>query len=95
MRDFELEKRAISSYEELEKIVENTTLSLEELCDELNGYNMEHNSFVVGYGSILATIYQDCKGFLKVNWWVEIWSDETYEYYGTFDINWLKQNREG
>ena len=92
MRNFELEKKAISSYEELEKIVENTTLSLEELCDELGGHNFEDDLFDLNYSWICATIYND-NGKLKLYKSIEIWNDETYEFYGTFDVDWLKQNR--
>lgn len=72
----------IKKYLELEEIVESSKLSLEELCDELNGHNLDEDLFDLYFGKdkdYLGTVYKNENGFYlgsNVNCWInEEWID--------------------
>ena len=80
MRNIELEKTAIKDYQELNNIVKNTNLSLEELCKELGGHNLNSELFDVNFKSICATVFLREK-HLELSDVIEIWDDEKCEEY--------------
>ena len=71
-------KRAISDYKELVEKVKTFGSGLEKLCTELNGYNLQENTFDCNFKSITATIYY-CNGELYVHNYIDIWNDEDTE----------------
>ena len=82
----EIYNKAIKSYNKLKDIVDNYNGTLEELCDELGGHNLEDDLFDINYDWICATVYsENNKLILGKN--IELWNDETYEFVGNFDID--------
>ena len=75
MRNIELEKKAIKDFQELNNIVKNTNLSLDELCKELGGHNLEDDLFDINFKSICATVHLRNNHF-ELNDIIEIWDDE-------------------
>ena len=84
-------KNALDSWYRLKNIVDNFNGTLEELCDELGGHNLEEELFDINFEWICGTIVQkDNK--LELTNSIEIWDDEKFEFLGTFDIEWLEKN---
>lgn len=73
-----LQQQAIKDFYELKEIVDNTDLSLEELCDELGGHNLSDELFDLNYKSICATIYFK-NNKLSLHKSVELWDDKNCE----------------
>lgn len=84
-------KKALKCWYRLKKIVDNFNGTLEELCDELGGHNLEDDLFDINFEWICGTIVQrDNKLELIDN--IEIWEDKNFEFLGEFDIEWLEKN---
>ena len=71
-------RQALSRYNELCKKVASCTKTLEELCEELNGYNLEDFLFDCNYFEITATI-TNINGKLSVHSRIDIWDSESGE----------------
>ena len=70
-------KQAWMDYLKLVELVKGFKGSLEELCKQLNGYNLDNDDerFDLNYGSISATIYAvECRLFVYEC--IDIWDDE-------------------
>lgn len=85
----ELNERVIDyaklSYKKLEKIVNEFNGTLEELCDKLNGHNLDDNLFDVNFEWICATVLNKNNKLVLLNS-IEIWNDTTYEFLGTYNV---------
>ena len=86
MTEEELIEQAKKDYKELkEKIEENKSLNLEQLCDLLGGHNLSEELFDVNYGCLCATVYLENNEFV-LGTSVEIWDDSKceliYPHYG-------------
>lgn len=88
----EMYKKALESWYKLKAIVDNFNGTLEELCDKIYGHNFEDGLFDVNYEWICATIVQR-ENKLELIHNIEIWDDNTYEFLGTFEIDWLEKNK--
>lgn len=90
---YDLLRIAFNEYKELANLVENSKKSLEELCKELNGHNLENDLFDLNYKHIVATIKSE-SGKLKVLEFIDIWNDTTGESWECIHIDeldiWLK-----
>lgn len=86
----ELKLQAINEYKELKSKVESYKGSLEDLCKELEGHNLDTDLFDVNYKSICGTV---CKfnNKLELMTGLEIWDDSECSYVGTFDIEELEK----
>lgn len=87
----EIYKNALKSWHKLKHIVETFNGTLEELCDKLNGHNLEYDLFDVNFEMICGTIIKE-ENKLKLTSNIEIWNDNNFEFLGTFNVEWLEQN---
>ena len=87
--NIEIIEKAIKSYEKLQEIVNSHNGTLEELCDKLNGHNLEDELFDVNFEWICATILNK-NNKLILSYSIEIWNDTTYEFLGTHNIEHIK-----
>lgn len=68
--------KAEESFYKLKEIVNNFDGSLEELCKQLKGHNLEDNSFDLNYDNIVVTIFKEFgTNKLHLSSWVEIWDN--------------------
>lgn len=76
-------ERAEQDYAKLKKMVEGCDCSIDQLCYDLGGHNLEDDLFDINFGVICATIVlRDDHYEVLPN--VEIWDDENC---GCFDYN--------
>lgn len=69
-------KQGLADYNELTQIVAEFDGTLAELCDKLNGYNLEDTFFDCNYKSITATIdITDKQTGIEVSHTIDIWDD--------------------
>lgn len=87
-RDIEVIKQMKGDIEELNKVIEvfnNTNKTLEEVCNELQGFNLEEDYFDFDYGVATHTIRLNREGKLELQKGAyEIWDDREGRYIGQF-----------
>ena len=81
----ELKYKAVSDIFSLREIAEKHKGTLEELCKELGGHNLEDELFDVNYRSITATVIKSEQRGFYISDTVEVWNSDDCE--GTFEIN--------
>lgn len=72
----EYKKQAFKDWKELSNIVYDYKGTLNELCDELNGFNYDEydERFDLYFKSITTTIYKNNESFYVLNY-IDIWDD--------------------
>ena len=70
-------KQGLADYKELVQIVSEFEGTLQELCDKLDGYNLEDTYFDCNYKSITATIdIADEQIGIEASRTIDIWDDK-------------------
>lgn len=82
----ELKFKAIQDVFSLQNTIESYKGTLEELCEELNGHNLEDDFFDVNYGCITATVYKNTYDCFYLGYTIELWNDNE-ENEGTFEVD--------
>lgn len=81
----ELKFKAIQDVFNLQNTIERYEGTLEELCEELKGHNLEEDLFDVNYGCITATVNRNIYDRFYLASSIEVWNDNGV-CEGTFEI---------
>lgn len=91
MKNKDMISKAKEDYEKLKLFLELYAGTFNDLCDELNGFNISEKYFDLNFNSITTTIYNDNNKYILCEY-IDIWDDKNCELVvSNININKIKE----